>query len=102
MSEEFAAIIELLQGAGVGTIWCFIGYLVYQMVQTVLAFTGIVVVLRTLGFVIKGICDRVMRAGHICKHIRESLKLGCQGPLDDKEFCKIETAVGQMLDGRNK
>lgn len=97
MSEEFMAIIELLESAGQGTIWCFVGYLMYQLIEMLLGIAGIVVVLRTIGYVIKSICDKCVRSGNICKHIRQALKLGCEGSLDDKEYCRIETAVGEML-----
>jgi hypothetical protein len=97
MSAEFQAIIELLQSAGVGTIWMFAGYLVYQIMETLLAITGIVLVLRTLGLVIRSIVDKCCRAQNVCKHIRDAMGLGCSGPIDSTEFTKIESALEKMI-----
>jgi len=45
MSEEFRAIIDLLQGQ---VAWAFAGYLVFKLLEIILIFTGIILAVRCL------------------------------------------------------
>jgi hypothetical protein len=48
MSEEFKAIIGLLQGAGVSTLWMFFGYLIFKVLSLVLVLVGTIMGIRTV------------------------------------------------------
>ena len=48
MSEQFKAIMDLMQGAGVGTLWMFFGYLVFMLLKITLIFIGVIIAVRCL------------------------------------------------------
>ena len=97
MSEEFAAIIELLQNAGVGTIWMFAGYLVYQLVFLVTSFVGAILVLKTICAGVNKVGMCLGRSVRVIKATRDRLKLG-HGDLSGYEVNDVEKAINEMID----
>lgn len=97
MSAEFIAIIELLETAGVGAVWCFAGYLLYQLLVVILVLTGLRAIARITCSCINCNYGKASRAYQYMKHLRDTLNIGRPGSLGSSEQDKVERKINKMI-----
>jgi len=97
MSAEFEAIISLLEDAGVGTIWCFAGYLMYQLVQSILVIVGVVLTIKGVSKAISSLADKINRPALLVKKVRDYYGIGRPGLLNETEMNQVEIKIHELM-----
>ena len=107
MNEELKVIIELLQGAGVGTMWVAFGYMVWKLLLMAICWIGGTFIVKIVIQGIKSVVathprDNTNKAVWVVRELRSLLHIGYDGHLTEEEITQVRDKIVRLIQGENQ